>query len=106
ILSSVEAYDPSTDTWVDVAPMPTARMGLAATVAGDGTIYALGGTNQGHTWLDTAEAYNPHKGTWGIVAPMPTGRRDLAAASSIVQGVGYIFAIGGHRGTDFNLATV
>jgi hypothetical protein len=41
-LASVERYDPIADTWVAVAPMPTARSGLAAGAV-NGIIYAVGG---------------------------------------------------------------
>jgi hypothetical protein len=36
---------------------------------------------------------------------MPTARRDLAAAATVANGMGYIFAIGGH-GAEFPLTTV
>ena len=101
----VEAYDPGTDTWTTVAPMATARASLAAAVGPDGTIYAFGGDNHTSTHLDTAEAYDRFTNTWRTIAPMPTARRDLAAAASVVHGIDYIFAIGGH-GFDFPLATV
>jgi hypothetical protein len=40
----VEAYNPSTNKETAVAPMPTARHGLAAVTGTDGRIYAIGGT--------------------------------------------------------------
>jgi N-acetylneuraminic acid mutarotase len=104
ILSTVSVYDPSTDTWTAGVPMPTARMGLAAAVGPDGTIYALGGNDGTSQFLDTAEAFNPSTGAWSALPPMPTARRDLTAASSVVFGIGRIFAIGGH-GLQFPLTT-
>jgi N-acetylneuraminic acid mutarotase len=41
-LSTVEEYDPATNSWRTLAPMPTARYGLATAVV-DGNIYAIGG---------------------------------------------------------------
>jgi N-acetylneuraminic acid mutarotase len=108
ILSTVEVYDPSTDTWTTFPPMATARAGLAAVVGGrlDPTIYALGGNNDTSTFLDTAEAFDHVHLTWRTIAPMPTARRNLAAAVSNVAGIeGKIFAIGGH-GVEFPLTTV
>jgi len=101
VLRSVEFYNPVTDTWSEVAPMDTPRMGLAAAAGPDGTIYALGGNNNESTHLDTVEAYDPGTDTWSAIAPMPTARRDLAAAA----GGSRIFAIGGH-GVEFPLRTV
>lgn len=37
--------NPSPDTWLPKAPMPTARYGLAAASPGNGKIYAIGGYN-------------------------------------------------------------
>ncbi len=37
-----EAYDPATDTWATMAPMPTPRHGTGAAVVGD-AIYIPGG---------------------------------------------------------------
>ena len=105
ILNSAEAYDPVDDLRTPVAPMPTARQGLAAAVAPDGTVYALGGANETSTFLDTAEAYDPSANTWNSIAHLPTARRDLAAATVVTFGVVRIFAIGGH-GLAFPLTTV
>jgi N-acetylneuraminic acid mutarotase len=55
-LSTVEAYDPATDTWTTKAPMPTARQGLAAAVV-NGSLYAIGGYNG--SYLSTVESYTP-----------------------------------------------
>jgi N-acetylneuraminic acid mutarotase len=42
ILSSVEEYDPATDSWRFVAPLPRPRHHHAAAVVGD-AIYVIGG---------------------------------------------------------------
>ena len=42
-LSTVEMYDPKTDTWERKADMPTARTDPSTSVV-DGKIYAIGGT--------------------------------------------------------------
>ena len=105
VLRSVEAYDLDTNTWTEVAPMPTARMGLAAARGADGTIYAFGGNNGTSTYLDTAEAYNASTNTWSTLSPMPTARRDLAAAGGVLHGMPTLYAIGGH-GVEFPLTTV
>src|SRR5436309_14633296 len=54
-VSTVEVYDPATNTWSAAAPMPTARSSLtAATVKGK--IYAIGGAN-GSVYLNTVEIF-------------------------------------------------
>src|SRR5207253_6298518 len=68
-LHTVEAYDPTTDTWTcsigdincatslqTIAPMPTQREALGAATGPDGQIYAVGGA-QYTTILDTVETF-------------------------------------------------
>ncbi|MBU1662113.1 MAG: hypothetical protein KKD28_11655, partial [Chloroflexi bacterium] len=96
ILSTVEEYDPATDTWTTRASMPTARYLLGVAAASNGKIYAIGGT------LATVEEYDPATDTWTSRASMPTARGYLGvtAASN-----GKIYAIGGSVGMS-PLATV
>jgi N-acetylneuraminic acid mutarotase len=92
ILSTVEAYDPATDTWTRKADMPTARLVHAACVI-DGRIYVSGGVP---TWssdicLPTVEVYDPAADTWTRSSDMPWPRYGHSA--SVVDGKMYI--IGG-----------
>jgi N-acetylneuraminic acid mutarotase len=68
--------------WTTVSPMPTARAFLAGTRGADAFIYAIGGTNDGSTALNTVEAYNTNSGIWSTRAPMNIARMNLAAASN------------------------
>jgi len=86
--STVEAYDPKTDTWTKKINMPTPRAGLS-TCAVDGIIYAIGG--HWSPGLATVEAYNPVTDNWTSKTPMPTSRGFLSV--SVVDGI--IYAIGG-----------
>ncbi len=80
-------------TWTAVAPMATARFGLAATTGKHGIIYALGGSiGLAGPIVATVEAYDQKTGSWSAVAPMPTPRRYLMAAT---DRKGRIYAIGG-----------
>ena len=91
-LSTVEQYDPSTDTWTPRADMPTARKNAAAAVV-DGKIYVFGGS-QAHMLGNiktTTEAYDPATDTWISLTDMPTARFGLAA----VPVDGKIYAICG-----------
>ena len=44
VFSTVEAYDPATDTWTKKTDMPTAR-DVLSTIAVNGKIYAIGGAH-------------------------------------------------------------
>ncbi len=107
-LSTVEAYDPKTDTWEQKADMPTARTDAALSVV-DGKIYAMGGTVLGRFEVDilvdgevrriprwkaedipTVEMYDPATDTWTLRADMPTPRN---TKTCVVDGK--IYAIGG-----------
>jgi len=57
-LTTVEAYDPSADTWTAVAGLSTPRGALAAAVGRAGTIFAIGGFD-GTSVLSSVEAFTP-----------------------------------------------
>jgi len=88
-LTTVEEYDPTTDTWTKKANMPVGRMYFCACVV-NGKIYAIGGTSSG----PRVDEYDPATNRWTRKADMPTARSDLAA--SAVNG--RIYAIGGWTG--------
>jgi len=94
-LSTVEEYDPVTNTWTRRADMPTARcdfVGSSAVV--DGKIYVIGGDIWDGNWITTStvEAYNPETDTWTRKADMPTARWGLATCAFN----GKVYAIGGY----------
>jgi N-acetylneuraminic acid mutarotase len=83
-LSTVEVYDPSTDTWSVAAPMPTARNRLAL-AAVHGKIYAIGGAAGvvgNAVSVSTVEVYDPSTDTWTAAASMPPALDDLAASDA------------------------
>ena len=95
-LSTVEEYDPATNTWRPRAPMPTAcnHMGCEAV---DGKIYIIGGRLSGAFIIgfpgniNLVQAFDPASDGWTIKAPMPTARSGLNTASLS----GIIYAAGG-----------
>ena len=115
-LSTVEMYDPKTDTWERKADMPTARTGVSVSVV-DGKIYAIGGTElkrfeidvfdeikrewrKVRVWepkeLPTVEMYDPVTDTWTRKADMPTPRQTTTCVVNEK-----IYAIGGSATINF-----
>ncbi len=94
-LESIERYDPRTDSWKYLAPMPTPRSSLAVVPVGN-TIYTIGGYGaDGPT--DRVEAYDIAVDRWVTdLPPMPTKRYDLTAVA--LDNV--IYAIGGNSQSD------
>ena len=110
--STVEMYNPKTDTWERKADMPTARSSVSVSVV-DGKIYAVGGTELKRFEIDvlfkgefrkvkqweikelpTVEMYDPVIDTWTQKADMPMPR---STSTCVVDGK--IYVIGG---TAFN----
>jgi N-acetylneuraminic acid mutarotase len=70
-----EVYDPDTDQWQKLAPVPTPRDHLTVS-AFQGKLYAIGGrinVNYRNN-LDANEAYDPESGKWTRLKPLPTAR--------------------------------
>ena len=102
-------YDPATDHWKALAPLPTPR-GAGQAVEFGGKIYVIGGvqanvpgkpttplgntTDTAQLVLGTVEEYNPATNAWRAHAPMPTARNHFLAAAVN----GKIYAIAGRLG--------
>jgi N-acetylneuraminic acid mutarotase len=89
-----EVYDPSTDTWETMEPMPTPRSRLQANVVGD-KIYLIGGAkysvippafSQSTEGLN--EVYDPSTDTWSTKTPDP--RKISLYPSAVVENKIYI----------------
>jgi N-acetylneuraminic acid mutarotase len=70
-----ECYDPVSDTWVTLAPMPTPRSGFAI-AAYEGKIYCMGGTPfmkdaDMKPRCDVVEVYDTVTNSWSTKASMP-----------------------------------
>ena len=111
-------YDPATDSWKALAPMPTKRGSPNAVVHG-GKIYVIGGASlhpgskepfvhpaRPHRSLSTNEVYDPSTNTWETRSSMPTARNHAAAGMAnnkiyVIGGrIGATFITGGGRGVD------
>jgi len=96
-LSTVEAYDPISDTWETKASMPTAHSHVGVGVI-NGVLYAAGSANGNVSF----EAYDPATDTWSVKPSMPTTR--------FVPGVGalggLLYVIGGATSATLNTVDV
>lgn len=93
-ISSVEMYDPATNTWTERAPLPTPRQAMGADVGADGRIYVVGGApSYMHPKpMDVVEIYDPEKDSWEKGPPLVYPRRSHAV---VATPDGKIYAIGG-----------
>jgi hypothetical protein len=87
-LNALTVYDPATDQWASLAPMPTARS-HAGVFVWNGKVYALGGylnpDGCGSSPTGAVEAYDPTTDTWATLAPMPRpGAVEVAALNGIL----------------------
>ncbi|MDE0555964.1 MAG: hypothetical protein OXI24_17235, partial [Candidatus Poribacteria bacterium] len=91
VLTTVQEYDPNSETWTEKADIPTPRTALALGVVA-GKIYAVGGTSsvQG-PGLTTVEIYDPDTDTWTETSEMPTARVFLGVGTITNK----IYAVGG-----------
>ncbi len=95
-VTTVERYDPATNSWDARAPLPI-PVHHAAAVTVDDRLFVLGGYTGGRiSWapLDTVWEWTEARGAWEKRTPMPTARGALAVAAL----GGRIHAIGGSAG--------
>lgn len=93
--STVEAYDPVTNTWTTKAAMPTPRFGAASGVV-NGIVYVVGGFGASGTRLSTVEAYNPATNMWSAKRAMPSSRSSAAAGA--INAILYVLGGEGAKG--------
>jgi N-acetylneuraminic acid mutarotase len=90
-----EAYDPRTDRWVRLAPMPTARNHHGAAVL-DGRIHVVAGRVGREFEMRTHEVYHPELDHWTTAPLVPTGRSGVA----VVAREGKLYVFGGETFTE------
>ena len=84
--SSVEEYDPLTNTWTYKSSMPGPRAGHASSEI-NGKIYIAGGSIWIHKYNNLWE-YDPLNDTWTVKANMPTTRTHMSSA--VIDGKMYV----------------
>jgi N-acetylneuraminic acid mutarotase len=102
-------YDPASDAWKALKPLP-ARRGGAAAAARDGKFYVIGGAapaadtegakdtidaKRRHDILAQVDEYDFKTDTWRSRAPLPTPRAQAVAATI----TGKIYVVGGRLGS-------
>jgi len=96
--SDFARFDPATNKWEDLTPLPEGRSSHDAVVIGD-TIYVVGGwqlkagSSYDNAWLKTAWSYDlsQEKSEWKPVAAPPFERRAISLATRD----GLLYCIGG-----------
>jgi N-acetylneuraminic acid mutarotase len=89
-VNTFDVYDPATDQWKPLAPMPEGRHHIMMAVY-RGKIYAFGGfldpwITQSNTWV-----YDPASDHWQVLKPMPAPR---TAGAAVTLG-DFIYLVGG-----------
>lgn len=82
-LRAVDRYDPRRRSWKRVAPVLTARGGIASARLPDGRIVVFGGEQlgPGGTTIKQVEVYSPRRNRWRRLADMLTPRHGLGGVS-------------------------
>ncbi|MFL5494366.1 MAG: kelch repeat-containing protein [Gemmatimonadales bacterium] len=89
-VTTVEAYDPATDTWSARAAMPNARSDGTGAAAISGLLYVAGGRNASGAATKTLFAYDPASGAWTTKAALPAVVG--CGGSGVVSGQLYVFS--------------
>jgi Kelch motif len=88
-LAAVERYDPATDRWQRMAPLPL-RVGGVAAVGAAGRVIAAGGGDDEEDWLTPATwALAPSRNRWQRLADLQVPRHGHSLAA--LDGVAYTF---------------
>jgi N-acetylneuraminic acid mutarotase len=97
----VHVYDPATDTWTEVAPLPYPLSHITvSTFIWDGRIIVVGGLTQERRELATIIAYDPESDAWSEIGRLPAPRQTAVSAlfgDTLVVTTGY--ADGGPQAT-------
>lgn len=87
-LTTVEVYDPASDSWLAAPPLPQALSSMMASVV-NGRIYVMGGVPDLAPSTTAVEEYDPVTQTWTTMATaMPSDR--YSAATAVYNGLVYV----------------
>jgi N-acetylneuraminic acid mutarotase len=87
-VDNAAVYDPGTNTWAAIAPLPTPRGGATAQAI-NGLVYVVGGMDGSGASLATLEIYDPATNSW-TAGPDMAIRRDNPGSAAL-DGRLYLF---------------
>jgi N-acetylneuraminic acid mutarotase len=88
IFAANEVYDPLTNVWTTLSPLPVAVKGNTATIGFNGKIYVFGGLSAAGA-SSLVQIYSVASNTWSTGAPMPTPR--FKAMAGVLNGQIVVF---------------
>jgi N-acetylneuraminic acid mutarotase len=88
-LRRVDAYNVSTNTWSQVAPLPGARAHPNGASMINGKLYVTGGSNRDDKWTKTLFVYDPRTNSWTRKADMP--RTSCDGDQGVIGGQLYVY---------------
>ena len=97
-LPNAAVFDPNTNNWTEVAPMPTPRSEHDAILLEDGNVLVFGGVDDNNAYYLETLIYSPTTDTWSSGPDMPDFYR-LGSVTKLQNG-DYLIA-GGYNGTDW-----
>jgi hypothetical protein len=101
-IASVMRYSVTQNTWTNLASMPVAVAGSAATLGPDGKIYVAGGLSGGVA-TDVMQVYDPVANSWTVSTPLPEA---LSGSSLGVDSFGRLIVMGGADKNGFDVSDV
>jgi N-acetylneuraminic acid mutarotase len=102
LVNTVEAYDPSADTWTEVASVP-ARLHHANAAVVDSKIYILGFLTRGFAPSGRCFVYDPAEDAWTEISSMPSGAE--RGSSAIAEIDGEVYVAGGLQNGAVNMVS-
>ena len=76
-MASAEAFDPREGRWSSLPPMAQARASCGTAILND-ELYAVAGSGENDSILDTVECYSPAADKWRSCRPLNLARSNLA----------------------------
>lgn len=78
-LAHHRVYDPATDTWSSLAPMPVAKSSMGVEVY-DGKIWVVGGSRNGDWRMGEVDIYDIEEDSWSVGTPLSDVKENMAIA--------------------------